>query len=82
MAWITKNSGTAQITRRPEPYLTDEMKADLEANLMPRYPTRKAASLPVLHRIQDINGWLPLQSRCKTAIHSRVTRSTESWVKR
>ena len=73
MAWITKNSGTAQITRRPEPYLTQEMMADIEANLLPRYPTRKAASLPVLHRIQDIAGWLPLQAIEEAAAFLKIT---------
>jgi len=62
MAWITKNSATATIDRRDEPYLTDEMKAQLEADVMPRYPTRQAATLPVLHALQEAHGWLQYQS--------------------
>lgn len=62
MAWIVKNSAGAVIERRAEPYLDDAMKADLEANLIPKYPTRRACTLPVLHRLQDKIGWLPFQA--------------------
>ena len=36
MAWIMKNSGTMKIERRDEPYLTQEMKHHLEAEVIPR----------------------------------------------
>jgi len=62
MAWITKNSGTAQIERRAEPYLGDELKAQLETDVLSRYPTRRAALMPVLHAIQEEAGWLPHQA--------------------
>lgn len=62
MAWIVKNSAGMKVERRAEPYLDDAMKADAEANLLPRYPTRRAATLPMLHRVQDKVGWLPVQA--------------------
>lgn len=62
MAWIVKNSATMKVERRDEPYLTDAVKARLEAEVIPRYPTRMAATLPVLHEIQHHHGWLPYQA--------------------
>ncbi len=62
MAWITKNSATMQVPRREQPYLTDEMKAQLERDTVPRYPTRQASTMPVLHLIQDTYGWIPPQA--------------------
>ncbi len=62
MAWLTKNSGTMEVERRDESYLDEELKAQLEADVLPRFPTKQAASLPTLHAIQDKHGWLPLQA--------------------
>jgi NADH-quinone oxidoreductase subunit E len=62
MAWIVKNSAGMQIERRSEPYLTDAMKANLEAQVLPRYPTRQAATLPTLQMIQHEYGWVPHQA--------------------
>ncbi len=62
MAWITKNSGTMQIDRRDEPYLTDEIKQKLEDEVVPRYDTRMAVTMPALHLVQDTHGWLPQQA--------------------
>lgn len=62
MAWITKNSGTMRIERRSEPYLDEALKARLEAEVLPLYPTKMAATLPVLHAVQDKHGWLPAQA--------------------
>lgn len=62
MAWITKNSAGTQIDRRDQPYLTDELKQKLEAEVLTRYPTRRAATLPVLHALQEAHGWLPYQA--------------------
>ena len=62
MAWLTKQSGTMQIDRRDEPYLTEELKAHLEAEVLTRYPTRQAATLPTLHAVQHEVGWLPYQA--------------------
>jgi len=62
MAWTAKNSATDTIERRDEPYLDDALKAELEADVLPRYSTRRAATLPVLHAIQHAHGWIPHQA--------------------
>ena len=62
MAWLTKPSGTQQIERRDEPYLTDALKKELDAKYAHRYPTRRAMSMPVLHAIQEHYNWLPYQA--------------------
>jgi len=62
MAWITKNSGTMKIDRRDEPYLSAAIKADFETRVLPRYPTKQAATIPLLHAIQDVHNWLPYQA--------------------
>ncbi|MBL4701801.1 MAG: NADH-quinone oxidoreductase subunit NuoE [Phycisphaeraceae bacterium] len=62
MPWITKNSGSMQIETRDEPYLDDALKAELEANIITRYPDRRAAMLPTLHAVQHKVGWLPAQA--------------------
>ncbi|MEL7087014.1 MAG: NAD(P)H-dependent oxidoreductase subunit E [Planctomycetota bacterium] len=62
MAWLTKPSGTQQIERRDEPYLTDELKDAFEKRYAHRYPTRAAMALPILHEIQHHYNWLPYQA--------------------
>lgn len=62
MAWIVKNSATITVERREEPYLDEEMKKQLEAEVLPRFPTRQAATLPVLHALQEKHNWLPYQA--------------------
>lgn len=62
MAWIMKNSAGTQIDRRDEPYLSDEMKAELEAEVLPRYPQKLAASLPCLHAVQEAHGFITYQA--------------------
>jgi len=48
--------------RRPEPYLTDEFKHALEAKYFHRFPTKRAALLPVLHAVQHQYNWIPTQA--------------------
>lgn len=62
MAWITENRRTATVERRPEPYLTAQMKDQLTRKYFPRYPTKRAVLLPALHLIQHANGWIPMQA--------------------
>ena len=59
MAWITENRRTETIERRAEPYLTDDMKIDLAKKYFPRYPTKRACLLPVLHAVQHHYNWIP-----------------------
>ena len=62
MAWITVNRRTATVERRPEPYLTDDMKIDLGRVYFPRYPNKRAVLLPALHAVQHKYGWIPTQA--------------------
>lgn len=62
MAWITENRRTSTIERRSEPYLTDEIKHELETKYFPRYPTKRAVLLPGLHAIQHRYNWIPMQA--------------------
>ncbi|MDB5292143.1 MAG: nuoE [Phycisphaerales bacterium] len=62
MAWITENRRTATIDRRSEPYLTAEIKHELETKYFPRYPAKRAVLLPALHAIQHAYNWIPLQA--------------------
>lgn len=62
MAWIVKNSATMQVDRRDEPYLDESLIAELEEQVLPCYPTRRAATLPVLHAIQHRYNWIPHQA--------------------
>lgn len=59
MAWITKQSGTQQLERRAEPYLSDAFKQAFETQYAHRYPSRRAMALPLLHAIQHEYNWLP-----------------------
>src|SRR6188474_803486 len=62
MAWITENRRTQVLDRRPEPYLTDELKAHLTNRYFPRYPTKRAVLLPALHTVQHTYNWIPMQA--------------------
>jgi len=75
MAWITKNSGTATIETRDEPYLTADMRKHLSAEILPRYETTMAALLPALHEIQHTYGWIPPQAMKEIAEFLDITPS-------
>lgn len=62
MAWITKNSAAMAPQRRPEPYLTEAMRADLRQRVIPRYETPLACVMPALHLVQHEHGWVPAQA--------------------
>lgn len=62
MAWIVEDEAHSPIERREQPYLTDAMQRNFEAELMPRYEHRRAALLPLLHAIQNQYNWLPYQA--------------------
>lgn len=75
MAWITKNSGGMVVDRRDEPYLSDELKQRLETDLVSQYPTRQAATMGVLHAIQEQVGYLPYQAIEETAAFLEIPAS-------
>ncbi len=62
MAWIVKNSAAAQIDRRDQPYLDQDLKTHIETDVLPRYPTKRAALLPILHAVQHKHNWIPYQA--------------------
>ena len=67
MAWITKNSGTAQIELRDEPYLTQAMIDSITETYLPRYETKHGALIPTLHKVQHEYGWIPHQAMMEIA---------------
>jgi len=70
-----KNSATMAIDRRESPYLDDELRAELERDVLPRFPTRQAALLPTLHAIQHKHNWLPYQALEEAAAFLELTAS-------
>ena len=62
MAWIVKESAKMKIDRRPEPYLTDEMKSRYEKEILPRYETKMGAMMPILHDVQLAHQHIPYQA--------------------
>jgi len=76
MAWITKNSATYEVDRRDEPLFSDDLKQSIESDIIPRYPTRQAATLPVLHALQEQHGWLPYQAIEEAADFLEIPAST------
>jgi len=62
MGWIVKQSATQKIETRDEPYLTDAMKQQFTDELLPRYETKLAALIPILHAIQHEYNYIPHQA--------------------
>ncbi|MBI1368664.1 MAG: NADH-quinone oxidoreductase subunit NuoE [Planctomycetes bacterium] len=62
MAWIVKDRAHAHVERRADPYVTDAIKKHFEKDILPRYATRQAATLPLAHEIQHENGFIPEQA--------------------
>src|SRR3982751_4099877 len=58
MAWIAEDRRTAVIDQGTK-YLTDDLKIDLANKYFPRYPTKRACLLPVLHAVQHRYNWIP-----------------------
>ena len=62
MSWKAKQSATAQIARRDDPYVTDKIKRKVKKDILPRYETKMGAMLPVLHMVQEEHGYIPHQA--------------------
>lgn len=58
MSWIAEDRRHAR-QQSSQPLLTDEMKRHVEGVLFPRYPTKRACLLPVLHLVQHEYNWIP-----------------------
>ena len=67
MAWKTKQSATIEIDKRSEPYLTQQMQDRFTTELLPRYETKHAALLPILHDVQDAYRCIPYQAMIEIA---------------
>ena len=67
MAWIAKASSTEKIERRAEPYVTAQMKAAWEKEILPRYATKHGALMPILHEVQHEHRHIPLQAMVEIA---------------
>ena len=67
MAWNVKNSATAKIPTRDEPYLTKKMVSHYKKEIIPRYERKQGALLPILHDIQDEHGHIPYQAMIEIA---------------
>lgn len=61
MAWIVEDRRQQQV-QAGEPLLTEEMKTHLRETYFPRYPTKRAVTLPALHTVQHTYGWIPTQA--------------------
>src|SRR5436190_20344548 len=61
MAWIVEDRRAA-IVKAGEPLLTEEIKTRLREKYFPRFPTKRAVTLPALHLVQHTYGWIPTQA--------------------
>lgn len=75
MAWTVKDSANMKVERRDTPYLDESLKQYLQEKYLHRYPTRQAASLPVLHEVQERIGYLPYQAIEEVAAFLEVSAS-------
>lgn len=58
MAWLVEDRRAAQAAAG-EPFLTEALKTELREKYFPRYPTKRAVTLPALHLVQHTYGWIP-----------------------
>ena len=72
MAWITEDRRNA-IVESGTKYLTDDIKIDLANKYFPRYPTKRACLLPVLHAVQHHYGWIPTAAMAEVAEFLQIT---------
>jgi NADH-quinone oxidoreductase subunit E len=62
MAWIVKDRLKAYTPTRTEPYITPAIRAEMEQKYFPRYPTKRAALLPLFHAIMHEYGFIAAQA--------------------
>jgi len=61
MAWLVEDRRAKQAAAG-EPLLTEAMKTELREKYFPRFPTKRAVTLPALHLVQHTYGWIPTQA--------------------
>jgi NADH-quinone oxidoreductase E subunit len=66
MAWLVEDRRAEKVAAG-EPLLTEELKAKLRETYFPRYPTKRAVTLPALHLVQHTYGWIPTQAIAEVA---------------
>lgn len=75
MSWKTKQSGTASVPKRAEPYCTPAMLARWTEILIPRYATRHGALMPILHDVQHAYRHIPYQAMIEIATFLKIAPS-------
>jgi len=66
MAWLVEDRRAEKVAAG-EPLLTDALKNHLREKYFPRYPTKRAVTLPALHLVQHTYGWIPMQALAEVA---------------
>src|SRR5688500_2497139 len=66
MAWLVEDRRAEKVAAG-EPLLTEQLKAHLREKYFPRYPTKRAVTLPALHLVQHTYGWIPMQAMQEVA---------------
>ncbi len=62
MAWIVQNRLQPYTPTRSEPYITEKIRKEIEEKYFPRYPTKRAALLPLFHLIMHEYGFIAAQA--------------------
>ena len=66
MSWIAEDRRHTRL-EAGEPLLTDAMTSHVRDVYFPRYPTKRACLLPVLHQVQHEYGWIPPEAMREVA---------------
>ncbi|MGC9258572.1 MAG: NADH-quinone oxidoreductase subunit NuoE [Phycisphaerae bacterium] len=75
MAWIVEDRLKPYQPVRSEPYLTAEIRSDIEQKYFPRYPRKQAALLPLFHTIMHTYGYIAPQAIDEAAEFLGITRA-------
>ena len=62
MAWIVENRLQQYKPTRTEPYITEAIRKLIVETYFPRYPTKRAALLPLFHAIMHEYGYIAAQA--------------------
>jgi NADH-quinone oxidoreductase subunit E len=62
MAWTVEDRRMAAVEDEAGPRLTEELKKHIAETYFPRYPTKRAVTLPALHAIQHEFGWISMRA--------------------
>ena len=66
MSWIAEDRRHERL-ETGQTLLTDEMRSHVRDVYFPRYPTKRACLLPVLHQVQHEYGWIPPEAMQEVA---------------